>query len=49
MVLPHSFRIGGTTQLCQQNVADNDIKAMGRWADNGQVFRRYIRLDKFQA
>ena len=44
----HSFRIGGTTLLSQRNV-DDVIRALGRWADNSPVFKRYTRLDKFQA
>lgn len=49
VVRPHSFRIGATTLACQQKICDNDIRAMGRWSDSSQVFKRYIRLDKLQA
>ena len=42
----HSFRIGATTLASSLNVAEGEIKQMGRWSSRGATHRRYIRLDK---
>jgi len=42
-VRPHSFRIGGATELSRRGVADSDIKRWGRWSSN--AYTSYIRLE----
>lgn len=42
-IRPHSFRIGRATELAKMNVADHDIKKMGRWSSN--AYSGYIRLE----
>jgi hypothetical protein len=39
---PHSFRIGGATELALQKVPPHIIKAMGRWSSD--CYQRYVRL-----
>lgn len=39
---PHSFRIGGATELAQRGVPGHIIKAMGRWSS--ECYQRYVRL-----
>lgn len=39
---PHSFRIGGATELAMQKVPPHVIKAMGRWSSD--CYQRYVRL-----
>lgn len=41
-IRPHSFRIGGATELAKRGVSDTEIKKWGRWASN--AYSVYIRL-----
>jgi hypothetical protein len=43
----HSFRIGRTTDMADQNVPNDTIQRIGRWKSN--AYRKYIRSDHISA
>ncbi len=42
----HSLHIGAATYIYLKGYTDDEIKKMGRWADNSTVFQWYIRVGR---
>ncbi len=42
----HSFRIGAATWCFSNNIPENQIQEMGRWAQSSNCHKRYIRMPK---